>query len=291
MAKQVKITWTQSTGNTVAPTSHIVQRSATENGTYTTIYTALGVTAEHTDVNVLDGETWWYRVGAVFASGTIKYLASEDITISETSSIVLFSDNFLGTTIDETINWNKDIADAATMNLVQNGNLTIDSVSSKAGDSLDTNLTSKIGYTLGAELVIGFDIQTPDQNALPFFSVGISNNSNLADATDRICLQRSLTTGKVGRQIYVDSTPNIQEETLDIQTAFVTIKIKITPTTVDYYYWNGAWTILGTQIANSLSGDYYPFIGGHQNNSFQNVDRVIDNYSLANADYTDQYPI
>jgi len=86
MANVIRIKWADNlTGNTVNPTHFIVERSATETGTYAQVGAnqALGAgVVGIVDSAVADGETWWYKVGAVYASGNTKYLAASDITVS-----------------------------------------------------------------------------------------------------------------------------------------------------------------------------------------------------------------
>ena len=97
MAKKVTVTWIDSTGNTVAPTHHIVERKTGAGGTYSQISGNIANgTQTYDDTSALvDSTQYFYRVGAVFASGSTKYVEAS-ITIS---GVNLLLDTYTGATV------------------------------------------------------------------------------------------------------------------------------------------------------------------------------------------------
>jgi hypothetical protein len=252
--------------------------------------------AGHT-VSLSDGVVHQVTAKPVGASnGEFSSVISNQFEVDLSSTSILFEDDFTGATID-TAKWTVTNDTPAVMDISQNNELIFELLNSAAGATLgDDMLIGKTGFAESTAKVYGFDIQVSEQNSSSQWFIGVNNNSSSAILDDRVGFMRtSSTAGDVLAAVYNSGSLSSESVTLDIETSAKTVKIIVNNGSADFYYWNGSgWTKLGATASYTGAGaNMYPIVivraiaaNGTNGDLFK-----FDNYTVADSDYSTQYPV
>ena len=200
-------------------------------------------------------------------------------------SIITFSDDFTGTTLDETTNWNKTVSDPAYISFTQNneliGNL-LGVGTTSFGNNNVTSKTTQLTIPSGAEVrTLTFDVTGVYANT---WEIGFYKSLPHTDILNRIIMSRNGTAGLVNIRLFEGGTTIYNlAPSLDVST-LKSVKITVSSTTINWYYWNGsAWASLGS-TAHSSSGSYYVGVLAYGTGT-AGVTVKIDNLAVTSEDF------
>ncbi len=284
MAKKVTVDWTDSTGNTVAPTHHIVERKTGSGGTYAQLGSNItnGVETYSDESALTDSQEYFYRVGAVFASGNTIYLTGVAITISE-SSIILFEDDFTGTTIDP-LKWTKASENAAYMEAQQDGEIEFNNIDTPLGGTTGkTNLTSIPVFDISTTKVFKFDLLSNTQDTSGCYFGLFKSKPDDVSIDDSFTI---LGAGATDMRARVnDAGVNDDTDFPLVITSYKSIKIVVDSSNVSFYYWNvSIWTLVITKT-HSLSGSFYAALSPRPNGNDIGDLWKVDDVFVTSADW------
>lgn len=292
MGKKATATWTDP--NPTTNVDHIeIWRKTGVGGTYAKISgnIALGVqTYEDTNggSGLTDAQEYFYQIRAYNGTGQYSFVEGS-VVISDS---VLFEDDFAGSTIDTTVNWDLTNADTGRVTYSQNDELIINYLASGGAASYTEHLLSKSQFDIDSTLVLKFDLNTKASSNEGSWSIAFVKNNPTTNDDDRIGFSR----GAVGTnevKVSVKEGGTLQHSATHTITGLAntyhSFKVEITGGNAVFYHWNGsAWAQLSS-FAESSTGNWYVAIATVAN-GFSSGQIKVDNLVVTNSSFTGQNP-
>lgn len=210
---------------------------------------------------------------------------------------ILFSDTFDGTVID-TAKWDLTNPDNTVITFTQNDDLTIQSTSPSSAISSALNfLATDSNFNATTTKVLSFDIRSLKQDTFGGWSVGFSSYPNGGD--DFLAIFSPL--GDTGNFIRLQAQENASDviastvKAIDVESAFTSFKILITPTDTTFYVWSTGlndWDVLETTSHTWTTTNFKVRIGQGHNDADSDQNRnIYDNIYVTDSDFSSRYPM
>lgn len=275
-------------GDVVTPDNDLIYKIYGLADSYTTPIITTGSHNSDANVTVTAGTVTITNVdvGAetIFKISSVDQAANESI-LSAAFSAFLFSDDFAGTVIDVS-KWTVSTPDP-NASITQNEVLTLSVNGTATGNPKENNVNAA-ALPASTEKYVTMDYANAAQAGAGSIWFGIHGDADPTVNSNQIgvllinATQISISVKQGGASVN-------QYVTLDVSTA-KTLKIKITATTIDFYYWNGSsWAQLGTQFAFAGFATYRPGITIRDTLGAPET-YTIDNFVVTDIDFSTQRP-
>jgi hypothetical protein len=210
-----------------------------------------------------------------------------------TPPIVLFSDQFLGATINTTTNWRLNNPNVTKVEYTQNNKLIITAKDVASTAFGADNLTGLSSWNIATQaLFMTFDVIIPQQNKNTW-TFGLTNEPFDINSSNRIAFFRSVTTGKVGVAVVRANTSDFASEAFSLDLSTVKrIGILTSPTGLTFYYWSGAqWVSIAITANNFGSTTFKPTFMVSDNTTLVGANQInISRFYLADKFHTTELP-
>lgn len=221
----------------------------------------------------------------------------DDFTPPLPAPNILFEETYDGTTID-TNKWDVTNPDNTVITFVQNENLTAQSTGPSTSISSALNFkASDLDFDLSSgTTVLSFDIRCLKQDTFGGWSIGFSSYPNGGDDFISVFSPAGDTGNFIRLQAQEDASDVIALTTpaLNIESAFVSFKVLITPADTTIYTWSTGleqWDELATASNTWGTTNMKIRIGHGHNNADSDQNRAIyDNIFVTDGDFVEQYP-
>lgn len=245
-------------------------------------------TAGHT-VSLSDGVSHSVTVKPVGTSNGEFNQPSNAVTVDLSGSTYLFQDNFTGTTIDTTTNWNKT-SDTTGVTVSQNDELIMVADGNTDETTFyENNVRGQSSIGIGTGIWVRFTLSYTDGTTGNWF-VGVTADTDLTSNVDRVGVQNNTNTACT--LVLRDSSTNDNQTDATTASTDIHYKMKITSTTVDWYVWNGsAWAQEGIQKSHTIAGPFYPAVGFNNENAGGSPNTLtVDDFYVTDADFATLVP-
>lgn len=286
-------------GDSVTPNNELFYRIYGDVDAYAdpihTTGTALSdanVTVNNDNVIItgVDGTTnTEFKIAAVDGAG------NEGILSDAVGSSILFQDDFTGTVID-TAKWRVINTDPTLVGINQDNALELSQVAPGSTTLGNNNISCQDAFPKADTIVLAFDLASPDspQEGMATWTFGLVSDRPDINKDWRISFYRGGSVNTIAFSIHENAVA-VYDTTaaLDYTTEFKTLKIILTPTNVDFQYYNGsAWVSMGDYDHSLTPTDFY--VAGMQlaNSSVAvNLDNTtFNNLVVTNSDYSTLRP-